>query len=106
MKKFQVELKAEYMVEFSDEKLAEDYFVNGEFKEYFWEPVDLEDLARTLTVQFHSTDGVMTKFIEGYGDFVYDLETRKYVCEFKDFGKITVTEESEIYDEWCTEVDE
>lgn len=97
-KRFNVELKVEFEISFSDIVKAEEFFIDGDWRDTFYDYDDLEDLVDSLGLDFYtsrttvSTDGNYKKirFVEGYGDFIYDPSIGEWECSDDDFGVISI----------------
>ncbi len=83
---FEVDLKATVKVQFSDEAKVKEFFIEGDWKECFFEFSDLTEIAEHLAF-------VVQKFgsfnIEGFGDFV--RESNYYVShQPNEYGSIYI----------------
>jgi len=115
MKSFEVELKTELKVTFEDPIKAFNYFITGDWSDYFWRLEDLSEVASTLSLHF-STEAPYwnreenwdERSAEGWGCFKKVTESKwetyneKYIEEC---GKIIIEEVSELYEEFVTELD-
>ena len=89
-------IEAEVNVSFSDEGKASDYFIDGDWKDCFFEAMDLEEFVQILSLGFFNTedsflDGELVRAVEGFVVFVYDDEENKYVSEYTEYGKIFIS---------------
>ena len=78
MSTFEVKQEQEIKIHFNDLAAAEKYFINGPFGEVFYEPFDIEELCRTLSMDFNNAPELFTssrgsayfyRFVEGFGEF-------------------------------------
>ncbi|MBL0523181.1 hypothetical protein JD523_20195 [Aeromonas enteropelogenes] len=106
-KKFEVELIAQISVEFADPDKSHAYFVDGDWKETFWDVDDLDDLARDIGHNFmNATAGGMTRkvYLEGFGDLISNGNGQWISCQeaTEEYGQITVqvTRQLEVDSSW------
>jgi len=102
MKRFEVAMEAEISVSFSDPDKAKSYFIDGIWSSYFYDLVDMEDLAKSLSQAFHNSDehydkdrNAIIRSPEGFGIYI-KKENGYYVANWEEFGEITVRYELEL----------
>ncbi|WP_348826496.1 hypothetical protein [Halomonas sp. RT37] len=91
---FNIDFEMKVRVEFSDEPKSKAFFIDGDWKESFYDLVDLEDLASSIASGFvHETPTFQPEhrtfgfFLEGYGLFLrtsYTPETYVLTGQFAD----------------------
>lgn len=76
MKTFDVDFEMQYRVEVENPDAIQAYFIEGDWKDLFWEIEDLEDFVRSLTLSFDRHPeywdrerGGSTRMVEGFGEF-------------------------------------
>lgn len=108
--KFNVELKTEVSVQFSNPEAAYNYFIKDTgWRDYFYRFDDLKELAEFLSQsilytleQWHQEKKQFYRDIEGFPLFMKDGET--FTCSSEEFGDIIVCgDEYNTYVEWCIE---
>ena len=113
-KKYEVDLSAQYTVEFPDEQKVIDYFIDGTWKESFFEFSDIEDMVSSIIYSFIRTDTQLSsdttqaafwyKEIEGYPPFIRDKDDRDlFVASHEECGTIIVKLEDELEVGYVTE---
>lgn len=110
-KKFEVELMAEFSVEFADPEKSHAYFVEGDWKKCFWSVSDLEELAGQIAIFFHhASAGCFSSkvYLEGFGDFISNgtdqwISTTDATAEY---GQIIVHKTGDLDVLCCNELDE
>jgi hypothetical protein len=113
-KKYEVDLAAQYIVTIPDEQKVIDYYINGDWKDTFWELDDIEDLIKSIMYSFVREDTThqknkddkyyACKSIEGFPEFIRDKENRdKYISHHEECGTIIVELESELEVDYVTE---
>lgn len=106
MTKMRVELKAEIDVTFSHPEKVEAVFIEGDWKECFWELYDLEEVVTHLANAFHNESdrwvfnketgtGYFERSPEGFGSYI-SQGNGDYVMEHETTGKITISYEMEL----------
>lgn len=70
-------------VNFVDKEKAEQMFLESDWKEFFFEFVDLDDVAEHLAMNFHRydekwEDDARWKHIEGFGSYRYNKESKAW----------------------------
>ncbi|MGR5368424.1 hypothetical protein [Photobacterium damselae] len=76
-------------VDFKDKIKAEQFFIEGTWKDHFYVFNDLDDAAEHLSLNFHKysdswEDGGSWKYIEGFGSFLYNKDTKSWHLTSKD----------------------
>lgn len=97
MKTFNVDLKQELRVSFSDPELAEQYLVgdDAEFAQGFYSSDDLEDFVNSFILSFANelnTGWVSSLDIEGFATF--HKKDGSFVSTAKEYGSIIVKDVS------------
>ena len=102
MKKFEVTMEAELSVSFSNPEKAKSFFIDGDFRKYFYEISDMEELVKYIAVAFHHSheyfDKAKNAFArspEGFGFYV-KKENNYYEADWVEFGKISIRYEQEL----------
>lgn len=83
-------IECEIDVEFVDQGKAEAFFIDGTWRETFFDFADLEEAGEHLALQFHKAaefidSGAVNRSVEGFGQYVYNKKeghwrlTEKYV---------------------------
>jgi hypothetical protein len=105
MSEFRTSFEMEIDVSFADPEKAKAYFIDGEWKDSFWEIDDMEELAKYIAHSFHvegdrydAERKAIVRSAEGFGDYIlgdsglYHLDetSAEYV------GGITVRYEMEL----------
>ena len=88
MKKYKIKLKASYEVSFSNESKVKNYFIDGDWKKFFYDFTNLEDLANFIGYNFMQYG----EHIEGFSDFKYNEKIDSYESKDKNYGIIIVSE--------------
>jgi hypothetical protein len=115
-KKYEVNLSSEYAVTFPDEQKIIDYYIDGDWKETFYEFYGIEDMIRSIIYSFVRTGTQMLKdelgnyyfckVIEGYPEFVRDDDNRDlYTSSHEECGTIIIERECELDVDFVTEQD-
>lgn len=116
MRKFKATLSAEFTVDFEDEKKAESFFLEGDWKESFYEFEDLEELVEHLLLNFFNADekwdtdeGKRYKNVEGMGTYYLFSDTKEWKLIPKEgnelpCGQITLKEIDSLGCEYVNEV--
>lgn len=100
MKTFNVDLKQELRISFSDEAKATEYFVgeDSEHAQAFFESEDLEDFVNTFSLMFtnhlHSCSWTSELDIEGFAVFERQGGTNKFKSSCDEYGDIIVEDVS------------
>jgi len=116
-KAFEVELNAEYIVTFPDEQKTIDYFIEGDWRDSFFDFSSLQDMARSIIYDFHNADREFVKnkddkyesikSLEGYPTFVRDDNNMdKWAANCEECGTIIVELTQELDVEYTTEVED
>ena len=97
MKSFEVNLKQEFNVTFSEPELAEEYFTgeDTDFTRWFYESIDIENFLETFTINFANAlnrkhGDIM--LIEGFAAF--KQQGNRYTSTTDEYGTITVQDVS------------
>ncbi len=108
-KGFSVAMYAEVSVLFSDAQKAKAYFIDGNWKNIFWELSDMEELASNIAHSVFDTPGfydrskdVVVRNVEGYGAYVREAKNT-FVAKWEGFGIITVIITDELEPSSCCE---
>jgi len=111
MKSFDITMLAELQIKFSEPLLAKAYFIDGEWRETFWDIDNMHQLAKNIAnaVQDYPAyyDKGYESFVkspEGFGVYVRQTDG-SYKATWKDFGDIIVTTVSELNAEESRESD-
>lgn len=99
--KFSAEIKADVEVIFADPDKAKATFIDGDWREAFWDIDGMEDLARDLAFAVHSQPerwtydeeqkkGYWQKSPEGFGEYIKDITSNSWIMDNEETGKITV----------------
>lgn len=90
--KFEVQVKVEYEVEITDPVFAEEYFIDSDWSEYFFDFLDLEDMVDHITLNFKKLETHQwSPTLEGFGTFEFDTDLGKHVCQVDDDSGKEVT---------------
>lgn len=120
-KRFDCELSCNYIISFLEPERAQAYYIDGDWKENFYEVDDLEDLAEHISLGlFNEPDNLFerdpkdpskfrrgfSRFVEGFGRFVRDGSPNKYELdeEFSQYGGGIVVTTEDLRNQWTTEV--
>lgn len=80
--KFKATLECEIEVDFSDKEKAQAYFIDGDWKEYFYTFDGLDEFTRHLVYAFNESEemlrGGRIKFVEGIGEFIHDRSKNEW----------------------------
>lgn len=98
-----ITLTTEIDIQFSDEEKAKAYFIDGDWKEYFFTYSDMRDLCEHIAYSFHMQGGWREAYVEGFGTFIREDEIWKVTNE--DFGTIFIREEQDTEPSSCYEID-
>ena len=99
MSKFTSHFTSAVLVEFSDDQLAKELFIDSDWKETFYSFCDLQDVAGHISWGFQAAPAEWSgkyksnfKFIEGFGDFFRNGYSDVYVCEYEGGLSISCTQ--------------
>lgn len=108
MATYNVDFEMQYRVEIENSEAVKAYFIDGDWKESFWELDDIEDFCRSLTTAFDRHPeyfdkelGGSSRFVEGFGLFNKPVRSNAYHLTerfTKDIGSrisVRVTDELE-----------
>ncbi|MDA9557766.1 hypothetical protein N9R79_09795 [Vibrio sp.] len=114
--KFRSLIKCEIDVNFVDQEKAKAFFIDGDWKDIYYEFLDLEEAARHLAFAFHNapeklSEGGLFRDVDGFGEYFYSRDnkewrlTDKYVPNGVGMpcGEIIISYESELQ---CSQAEE
>lgn len=100
---FRSTLQVEVDVNFHDEEKAKEFFIDGDWKKYFFEFLDLRDAAEHLSFVFQKTDSAWSeekqtryKNIKGFGNYYFNTDDRTWEFLYDgyddelNYGNVTV----------------
>lgn len=83
-----VDFEMQIHVSFGDEEAAKAYFIDGDWRNSFWDICDLDELAEILAYHFHmqpeywdSERVAICRSPEGFGLYVQQADGRYVLCE-------------------------
>ncbi len=102
MKKFNVELKAEHNVSFSNPEKAQAFFIDGKWKDVFYDFVDLEELAGFIALSYLQHG----KSFEGFSDFQRTKSPMIVENKCEEYGIISIEVDMDLEVDYITEQEE